>query len=133
MASRKIEDDLEANARILEETLRDFDIESKVIEINKGPVITRYEIEPAPGVRVDRITSLGDNIALVMKAQSIRIVAPIPGKGAVGIEVPNSSSERYSRSSGDRRSGRHAASFDSRGHRFRQDRLRQHDNNEPPL
>jgi len=92
MASRKIEDDLEANARILEETLREFDIESKVIEINKGPVITRYEIEPAPGVRVDRITSLSDNIALVMKAQSIRIVAPIPGKGAVGIEVPNSSS-----------------------------------------
>jgi len=92
MASRKIEDDLEANARILEETLREFDIESKVVEINKGPVITRYEIEPAPGVRVDRITSLSDNIALVMKAQSIRIVAPIPGKGAVGIEVPNSSS-----------------------------------------
>lgn len=92
MASRKIEEDLEGNARILEETLRDFDIESKVVEINKGPVITRYEIEPAPGIKVHRITSLSDNIALVMKAQSIRIVAPIPGKGTVGIEVPNSSS-----------------------------------------
>lgn len=90
--SRKIKDDLEGNARILEETLRDFDIDSKVVEINKGPVITRYELEPAPGVKMHRITSLGDNIALALKAQSVRIVAPIPGKGTVGIEVPNSSS-----------------------------------------
>jgi len=90
--SRKIEDDLKGNARILEETLRDFDIDSKVVEINKGPVITRYELEPAPGVKMHRITSLGDNIALALKAQSVRIVAPIPGKGTVGIEVPNSSS-----------------------------------------
>jgi len=90
--SRKIEDDLKGNARILEETLKDFDIDSKVVEINKGPVITRYELEPAPGVKMHRITSLGDNIALALKAQSVRIVAPIPGKGTVGIEVPNSSS-----------------------------------------
>ncbi|MEI6862920.1 MAG: DNA translocase FtsK, partial [Candidatus Omnitrophota bacterium] len=90
--SRKIKDDLEGNARILEETLKDFDIDSKVVEINKGPVITRYELEPAPGVKMHRITSLGDNIALALKAQSVRIVAPIPGKGTVGIEVPNSSS-----------------------------------------
>ena len=92
MESRKIKDDLEGNARILEETLKDFDIDSKVVEINKGPVITRYELEPAPGVKMHRITSLGDNIALAMKAQSVRIVAPIPGKGTVGVEVPNSSS-----------------------------------------
>ncbi len=90
--ARKIKEDFENNARILEETLRDFDIESKVVEINKGPVITRYELEPAPGVKIHRITSLSDNIALAMKAQSVRIVAPVPGKGTVGVEVPNSTS-----------------------------------------
>jgi len=90
--ARKIKEDFEGNARILEETLGDFDIEAKVVEINKGPVITRYELEPAPGVKIHRITSLGDNIALAMKAQSIRIVAPVPGKGTVGVEVPNSTS-----------------------------------------
>lgn len=89
---RQIKDNLEENAAILEETLRDFDIESKVVACNKGPVITRYELEPAPGVKIHRITSLGDNIALAMKAQSVRIVAPIPGKGTIGVEVPNSSS-----------------------------------------
>jgi S-DNA-T family DNA segregation ATPase FtsK/SpoIIIE len=70
----------------------DFDIEAKVVEINKGPVITRYELEPAAGVKIHRITSLSDNIALAMKAQSVRIVAPVPGKGTIGFEVPNSSS-----------------------------------------
>lgn len=90
--SRRIKDDFEGNARILEETLADFEIEAKVVEINKGPVITRYELEPAPGVKVHRITSLSDNIALTMKAQSVRIVAPIPGKGTIGVEVPNSTS-----------------------------------------
>ena len=90
--SRKIKEDLEGNARILEETLKDFDIEAKVVEINKGPVITRYELEPAPGVKIHKITSLSDNISLAMKAQSVRIVAPIPGKGTIGVEVPNSSS-----------------------------------------
>ena len=89
---RKIKDDFEANARILEETLRDFEIEAKVVTFNKGPVITRYELEPAPGVKIHRITSFSDNIALAMKAQSIRIVAPIPGKGTIGVEVPNSRS-----------------------------------------
>jgi S-DNA-T family DNA segregation ATPase FtsK/SpoIIIE len=89
---RKIKDDFEANSRILEETLADFDIEAKVVTFNRGPVITRYELEPAPGVKIHRITSLSDNIALAMKAQSVRIVAPIPGKGTIGVEVPNSSS-----------------------------------------
>lgn len=92
MEERKIKEDFETNARILEETLADFDIEAKVVTFNKGPVITRYELEPAPGVKVHRITSLSDNIALAMKAQSVRIVAPIPGKGTIGVEVPNSSS-----------------------------------------
>ncbi len=89
---RKIQEDHDTNARILKETLGDFDIEAKVVGFNKGPVITRYELEPASGVKVHKITSLVDNIALAMKAQSVRIVAPIPGKGTIGVEVPNSSS-----------------------------------------
>ncbi len=90
-SERMIGEDLEANARILEDTLRDFGIEVKVVNITKGPVITRYELQPAPGVKVHRITALSDDIALTMKASAVRIVAPIPGKSAVGIEVPNQS------------------------------------------
>jgi S-DNA-T family DNA segregation ATPase FtsK/SpoIIIE len=82
-------ENLEESARILEDTLRDFGIESKVIDISKGPVITRYELQPAPGIKVNRITSLNDDIALTMKATTVRIVAPIPGKSCIGIEVPN--------------------------------------------
>ncbi len=89
---RRIKEDLEENSRILEETLRDFGIETKVINIAKGPVITRYELQPAPGVKVHRIINLSDDIALVMKAPSVRVVAPVPGKGCVGVEIPNSSS-----------------------------------------
>lgn len=92
LEARQIKDDLAANARILEETLDDFGISAKVTDIEKGPVITRYELEPAPGVKVNRITALGDDIALAMKAQSVRIVAPIPGKSRVGVEVPNTQS-----------------------------------------
>ncbi|MDP3786490.1 MAG: DNA translocase FtsK [Candidatus Omnitrophota bacterium] len=92
LEERKITEDLNANARILEETLRDFGIDVKVTAVERGPVITRYELEPAPGVKVTRITSLSDDIALTMKAQSVRIEAPIPGKARVGVEVPNSSS-----------------------------------------
>lgn len=89
---REITDDLTENSKLLEEILKDFDIEAKVIEANRGPVVTRYELEPGVGVKVHRITSLSDNIALAMKAESIRIVAPVPGKGTIGIEVPNSKS-----------------------------------------
>ncbi len=87
---RNIKEDLKTNSDILESTLLDFDIESKVVRVEQGPVITRYELEPAPGVKINRITALSDNIALAMKAQSVRIVAPMPGKGTVGVEVPNS-------------------------------------------
>ncbi len=89
---RQIKDNLKANAQVLEETLDDFGISARVTDIERGPVITRYELEPAPGVKLNRIVALGDDIALVMKAQSVRIVAPIPGKARVGIEVPNSQS-----------------------------------------
>ncbi|MBM3255323.1 MAG: DNA translocase FtsK [Candidatus Omnitrophica bacterium] len=92
LEARQIKEDLEANARILEETLEDFSISAKVTDIERGPVITRYELEPAPGVKLNRIVALSDDIALAMKAQSVRIIAPIPGKGRVGVEVPNSQS-----------------------------------------
>ncbi|MFH1093842.1 MAG: DNA translocase FtsK [Candidatus Omnitrophota bacterium] len=86
---RTIKDDLEGNSKILEETLRDFNIEVKVVEVEQGPVITRYELQPAPGVKINQIMNLGDDIALNLKAPSVHIVAPIPGKGTVGIDVPN--------------------------------------------
>lgn len=89
---KEIKEDFKENSRILEETLNDFGIEAKVVEVNRGPVITRYELEPASGVKVHKITSLSDNIALAMKAVTIRIVAPIPGKGTIGVEVPNAKS-----------------------------------------
>lgn len=92
VSSRKVlEDDLTGSAHILEDTLLDFAVSVKVTNIERGPVITRYELEPAPGVKVQKIVSLSDDIALAMKAQSVRIVAPIPGKSRVGIEVPNTS------------------------------------------
>ncbi len=77
-------------AQTLEQSLNSFNIKGKVVQVNPGPVITTYEVEPPPGVKVNRIVSLSDDLALVMKARSIRIQAPIPGKAAVGIEVPNS-------------------------------------------
>ncbi len=77
-----------ANARLLENKLSDFGVTAKVAEIKPGPVITMYELEPAPGVKINRITNLADDLALALKAPSVRIVAPIPGKAAVGIEIP---------------------------------------------
>ena len=92
LAERQINDDLQANARILEETLREFGIEATVVNIDRGPTVTRYELTPAPGVKLTKIVSLADDLALVMKAASVHIVAPIPGKGRVGIDVPNGTS-----------------------------------------
>jgi len=82
-------DELMSSAKTLEERLAEFGIQGKVVEINPGPVITRFEIEPAPGVKISRFTSLSDDLALVMRAKRIRVVAPIPGKAAIGIEIPN--------------------------------------------
>ncbi len=73
----------------LKQTLAEFNIEADIIGIKKGPVVTMFEILPAPGVKLSKIVALQDNIALSLAAQSVRIVAPIPGKQAVGIEVPN--------------------------------------------
>lgn len=76
-------------AQVLEQSLSNFGVQGKVVQVNPGPVITTYEVAPPPGVKVSKIVGLADDLALVMKAQSIRIQAPIPGKAAVGIEVPN--------------------------------------------
>ena len=76
-------------AKLLEETLQSFGISTKLIGIAHGPAVTRFELQPAPGVKVSRITSLADDIALNLAAMSVRIEAPIPGKAAVGVEIPN--------------------------------------------
>ncbi len=86
-------DSLIMNSRILEKKLLDYGVEGKVVEVRPGPVITVYEFEPAPGVKVSRIVNLADDLALALSALSIRIVAPIPGKAVVGIEVPNANRE----------------------------------------
>ncbi len=86
-------DALLANSRIVEKTLADFGVEGRVAEVQPGPVVTLYELEPAPGVKINRITTLSDDLALALKAPSIRIMAPIPGKAAVGIEIPNAHRE----------------------------------------
>lgn len=83
------EEEHRANAENLLRILSEFGVEVSLGEIHVGPVITRYEVVPAPGVRVEKISGLDKNIALGMRAQSVRILAPIPGKAAVGVEVPN--------------------------------------------
>lgn len=77
------------NAKKLESTLKSFGVDAKVIQISKGPTVTRYELSPSQGVKVSKIVNLADDIALNLAASGIRIEAPIPGKAAVGIEVPN--------------------------------------------
>ncbi|MDR1747783.1 MAG: DNA translocase FtsK [Spirochaetaceae bacterium] len=84
-----IDDATQDAAVVLKETLQEFNIQAEVIGIRKGPVITMFEILPAPGVRLNKIVALQDNISLRLAASSVRIVAPIPGKHAVGIEIPN--------------------------------------------
>ncbi len=89
---RETEQDNEADlkkAKLLEETLRSFGIQTKLTGIAHGPAVTRFELQPAPGVKVSRITALADDIALNLAAIRVRIEAPIPGKAAVGVEVPN--------------------------------------------
>lgn len=83
------EEDHREVAMALKETLQQFGIEVELGEVHTGPVITRYEILPAPGVRVEKIANLAKNIGMALRAQSIRILAPVPGKGCVGVEMPN--------------------------------------------
>jgi S-DNA-T family DNA segregation ATPase FtsK/SpoIIIE len=88
-----IRKELEHTSSFLEETLLTFGVEAKVTDVTRGPAITRFELEPAPGVKVSRFMALADDLALALKAHRVRIEAPIPGKGRVGIEVPNKERE----------------------------------------
>ena len=85
------EEELKNNAEVLEKTLKNFGISAKVSQIHPGPVITRYELELAPGIKVSSVKNLSNDLALTLRTQSIRILAPVPGKAAIGIEIPNQS------------------------------------------
>ena len=88
-AARSGKDEVMRNKRVIEETLAHFDITATVVEVSVGPVVTRYELKPAAGVKLSRIEALADDLALTLAARSLRIEAPIPGKSVVGIEIPN--------------------------------------------
>ncbi len=83
------EEGLRMQSRVLEKKLQDFGVEGTVERVRPGPVITLFEFKPAPGIKINRIVNLEDDLALAMQAQSVRVIAPIPGKAAVGIEIPN--------------------------------------------
>ncbi len=91
--NKKFEEEVEYNKVLLEKKLESFGIEAKVVNVVKGPTITRYEIEPPQGVKVSKILNLGNDIALALGAPQIRIEAPVPGKKVIGIEVPNKERE----------------------------------------
>ena len=89
-SSKDISNELKNNAQLLIETLASFGVSAEITDISRGPTVTRYELKPAAGVRISKITNLADDIALNLAATNVRIEAPIPGKAAVGIEIPNS-------------------------------------------
>jgi len=88
--SKRDPKEIQRNIEVLEDTLEQFNIEANVVEVAHGPTITRYEVQLGPGIRVNRITALADNIAMGLAASHVRVEAPIPGKSAIGVEVPNS-------------------------------------------
>ncbi|MEK6672853.1 MAG: DNA translocase FtsK 4TM domain-containing protein [Nitrospirota bacterium] len=90
--SRPSREEIIASSSLLEQKLRDFGVEGRVTQVQPGPVVTMYEFEPAPGVKINRVVSLSDDLALSLKAQSVR-VSTLPGKAAIGIEVPNKNRE----------------------------------------
>jgi len=83
------EDEIAANSARLEEALASFNVQAKVVATERGPAITRYEVVPAPGIRVSKVANLADDLALALAALDVRVEAPVPGKGVIGIEVPN--------------------------------------------
>ncbi len=84
-----VTEELQTNGRMLVEALKSFGVQTKIVDICRGPTVTRYELQPAPGVKISKITNLADDIAMNLAATGVRIEAPIPGKAAVGVEVPN--------------------------------------------
>lgn len=89
MDEADITEELKINGQMLVDTLKSFGVQTKIVDISRGPAVTRYELQPAAGVKISKITNLADDIALNLAASGVRIEAPIPGKAAVGIEVPN--------------------------------------------
>lgn len=89
MVAKRSEDEIARNIRVIETTLEQFKIESKVMEVASGPTVTRYEIQLGAGVKVNKIVTLADNLAMSLAAIDVRVEAPIPGKAAIGVEVPN--------------------------------------------
>ncbi|MDH3567607.1 MAG: DNA translocase FtsK, partial [Desulfobacteraceae bacterium] len=87
------DENLKMQSRLLEKKLEDFNVQGKVVAISPGPIITTFEYEPAPGIKINKIVNLTDDLSLALRAISIRIVAPIPGKAVIGIELPNASRE----------------------------------------
>ena len=92
-ATEGLADQLRKTSVLLEKALETFGIEARVTDVTRGPTITRFELEPAPGIKVSRFLALADDLALALKAHGVRVEAPIPGKGRVGIELPNSERE----------------------------------------
>ena len=88
-SARDISNELKSNAELLIDTLKSFGVDAEITDISRGPTVTRYELKPAAGIRISKITNLSDDIALNLAATNVRIEAPIPGKAAVGIEIPN--------------------------------------------
>lgn len=88
-SNRDVSEELKSNAALLVDTLKSFGVQTRVIDISRGPTVTRYELQPSAGVKISKITGLADDIALNLAAAGVRIEAPIPNKAAVGIEVPN--------------------------------------------
>ena len=84
-------EELQENAETLRRKLQDFDVEGRIVQVSPGPIITSYEFEPAPGIKISRVVNLADDLALALKAASVRIMGPIPGRGTVAIETPNAS------------------------------------------
>jgi S-DNA-T family DNA segregation ATPase FtsK/SpoIIIE len=89
---KRTREELQDNAEILRRKLGDFEVDGRIVQVSPGPIITSYEFEPAAGVKVSQVVNLADDLALALKAASVRIVGPIPGRGTVAVEVPNDQS-----------------------------------------
>jgi DNA segregation ATPase FtsK/SpoIIIE, S-DNA-T family len=87
---KRTREELQDNAETIRRKLQDFEVDGRIVQVSPGPIITSYEFEPAPGVKISQVVNLGDDLALALKSASVRIVGPIPGRGTVAIEVPNS-------------------------------------------
>ncbi len=89
VSSRPSKEEFTRKARLIEEKLRDFKIDGKVVNVRPGPVVTTFEYQPAPGIKISKISTLQDDLAMALQALSLRIIAPVPGKSVIGFEVPN--------------------------------------------